>query len=125
MKVYETLYILKPEASDDEVKSTRDKFEKTIKSFNGRMIAWDDWGKRRLAYPIQKHSHGKYVYLVYTAEGQVIAELERQMKIMENIIRYMSVRMDKNFDEQKFLKHYAGKSILEKKPEAAAETATP
>jgi len=124
MRPYETIYIVKPELSEADQKKTREKFEKTIKSFKGKLIAWDDWGKRRLAYPIRKETHGRYMYLVYSAESGVVTELERQMKILEPIIRYMTVRLDDKFDEQKFLKHYAGKSILEKKPESS-EKATP
>jgi len=118
MTGYETLYILRPSLSEPEANKLKEKIEGIIKKHEGKLVAWDDWGRRKLAYPIAKETRGRYMYLAYTSNNTGVAEVERNLKLAEAVIRYMSVKLSDEFDEKEFMKKFEGKSLLEKKREA-------
>ncbi|HBH06763.1 MAG TPA: 30S ribosomal protein S6 [Flavobacteriales bacterium] len=93
---YETVFILTPVLSDDQVKEAVKKFEKFLKDNGAKIIHQENWGLRKLAYPIQKKSTGFYHLFEYAAPGELIAKLEIQFKRDERIIRFLSVKMDKH-----------------------------
>jgi len=124
MTGYETIYIFSPDATDDEVKKIKTKVEKIIKGTKGELVAWDDWGQKRFAYPIRKFTRGRYFYVAYTSQGGAPEEIERNLKIEDNVIRFMTVKLGVDFDTVKFKKDFVGRSLLDKKPETPV-AATP
>ena len=90
---YETLFIVNPTMSEDDVKATVDKFTALIAE-NGTVGEIDEWGKRRLAYPIDDITEGYYVLVNFTSESSFPAELERRYNIDENIMRGIVIRLE-------------------------------
>ena len=95
MNHYETVFILNPVLSDVQVKETVQKFEDYLVSKGAKMIHKEDWGLKKLAYPIQKKKSGFYHFVEFTAPGEAIAPLEVEFKRDERIMRFLTVRMDK------------------------------
>ena len=93
MRKYETIFILQPELSEDEIKSVTAKAQDVISSYNGECLRMDDWGIRKLAYPIKKSARGRYYYLRFDGESALIAELERRLRLDEKVLRYQSVNI--------------------------------
>jgi small subunit ribosomal protein S6 len=94
MNSYETVFILTPVLSDDQAKEAVQKFEGEIKSLGGSIIHSENWGLRKLAYPIQKKSTGFYFLVEFQAEGNVVANFELMMKRDERVLRFLTVKMD-------------------------------
>jgi len=96
MNSYETVFILTPVLSEDQAKEAVQKFEGEIKSLGGHIMHSEHWGLRKLAYPIQKKSTGFYFLLEFQASGETISALELSMKRDERVMRFLTVRMDKD-----------------------------
>jgi small subunit ribosomal protein S6 len=93
--MYETIYIVKPELADDELKGLTAKVQDIVTSMKGDLKKLDDWGLRKLAYPIEKFARGRYFYLRYDGDAPLIAELERRLRLDDKVIRYQSVKLEK------------------------------
>ncbi|MFC2136658.1 30S ribosomal protein S6 [Bacteroidota bacterium] len=92
---YETVFILTPVLSESQVKETVDKFRKLITGSKGKIVHEEDWGLKKLAYPIQKKSTGFYHLFEYTCDGSKIEKLEVEFKRDERVIRFLTMKMDK------------------------------
>jgi small subunit ribosomal protein S6 len=93
MRKYETIYILQPDLGEDEIKVIADKVQDVIASYKGDFHRLEDWGIRKLAYVIKKYSRGRYLYLRYDGGSELIAELERRLRLDEKVLRYQSVNI--------------------------------
>jgi small subunit ribosomal protein S6 len=93
---YETVFIMTPVLSDEQAKETVGKYKKLLTDSGCKIIHSDDWGLRKLAYPIQKKTTGFYHLFQFEGEGTVIAELELAYKRDERLLRYMTVALDKH-----------------------------
>lgn len=93
MRRYETIFITRAELSPEELDAVIDRYKTIIASLNGVVVRVDIWGKRKLAYLIQKRQEGIYVLIDYVGENAVRAEFERNLKYDENILRYQSVKL--------------------------------
>ncbi len=93
MNKYEVMFIVKP-AEEEGVNTVITKFENLIKSNGGTVEKVDRWGKRRLAYEVKDFMDGHYVLMHFSAEPKVIAELDRIMKITDEILKHMIIRQD-------------------------------
>ena len=93
MRKYETIFILQPELSEDDIKSVTTKAQDVISSYKGECIRMDDWGIRKLSYPIKKCARGRYYYLRFDGESALIAELERRLRLDDKVLRYQSVNI--------------------------------
>ena len=91
---YETMYILRPDIAEDEVKNHIDKYNKLLEEFGGTILDSQMRGKRRLAYQIAKHREGIYVQLSHQGDGQHIFKIEKTMRLSEDVIRYMTVKQE-------------------------------
>jgi len=89
MKQYECLYILKPNLDDDAREASVKKFSDLVTTNKGEVVKIDEWGKKRLAYPINYIEEGYYVLMYFKSESDLPAELERNFKISDDVIRYM------------------------------------
>jgi small subunit ribosomal protein S6 len=114
MRNYESLYIVHPDVVGDELTAIVEKFQKVLTDHAVEIYKLDNWGTRKLAYPIQKVERGCYIQTLFTAAPEVIAEFERRLRLDEKILRFLTVRLDEEFPE-----------IVEEEPvEDAAEEAT-
>lgn len=96
MNSYETVFILTPVLSEEQAKEAVQKFESDVSSLGGKVRHSESWGLKKLAYPIQKKSTGFYFLTQFEAPGSAIAELEVMFKRDERIIRFLTVKMDKD-----------------------------
>ena len=93
--LYETLFILRPELGG-KAKEFIDRFKKIVEDLHGTEINVEEWGNRDLAYPIQKQSRGYYSLMQYRASAGIVEELERNMNLMEGVMRFLTVRRDED-----------------------------
>jgi len=91
---YETIYILKPDLTEDAVKGVSEKVNGIVTQYKGTLLDEDDWGKKKLAYPIARNSRGHYVRFHYAGPADLVAELERQLRYDDNLLRFLTVKMD-------------------------------
>ncbi len=92
MNHYETLFIIKPTLTEEEIKSQVERVKSIIANQNGELLATQDMGMRKLAYEIDKQNRGYYTVVYYTAPADAISELERQLRYNEEILRFMTVK---------------------------------
>ena len=91
MRRYETLIVLHPELPEAQVRETIDRARRLIEQAGGHVHAMQEWGMRELAYPIRKLNRGCYVLAEYDATADIVRELERTLKIADEILRFISV----------------------------------
>jgi small subunit ribosomal protein S6 len=91
MQKYETLVVLHPDLPEAQVRETIDRARRLIEEGGGQVHAMQEWGMRELAYPIRKLNRGYYVLAEYDASADVVRELERTLKIADEILRFISV----------------------------------
>jgi len=94
MRIYEELFILKPEATEDEVSGLVTQLEGIITSAGGTIEKVDKWGVRKLAYKVQKKAEGFYVLMVFHCEPPAAKELERRLRVTDLVMKHMTVRLD-------------------------------
>lgn len=94
MRSYETAFLIAPTLPEEEMEKLIDKMAGIISKKKGKMIHLDKWGKRKLAYPIEKFSDAYYVFFQFKGEPDIPAELERNFKQTEAVIRYLTVKME-------------------------------
>ena len=97
MRNYESLYIIHPEVVGDELTALVDKFQKVLGDTGAEVVKLDNWGVRKLAYPIKKVERGSYIQVLFSAEPEVVAEYERRLRLDEQILRFLTVRLDHEF----------------------------
>jgi len=97
---YETIFILQPDALDDEKSRVTDRVEEIIDRLEGHVLKKDEWGKRKLAYDIQKQSHGIYYFYQYLGYGDLVGELERNLRILEPVMKYLTIKVDEDIDRE-------------------------
>jgi len=120
MRYYETIYIINPDLSDDETKGVVTKFNDLIGKNKGVIIKVDEWGSRTLAYAIKKFNKGYYVLLQYCGEGNIIAEIERGLRLDERILQYQTVKLSDDINPED-LKAKADEENKDEEAEAAEE----
>ena len=94
MNKYELAVVVSAKIEDDERAATIEKVKAYIERFGGTVTNVDEWGKKRLAYDIQKMKEAFYYFIHFDAEASVPYEVENSIRIMENVIRYLCVRQD-------------------------------
>lgn len=95
VKQYETVFIMTPVLSDEQIKETVGKYQKLLKDGGAEIVDENNWGMRKLAYPIQKKTSGYYYLIEFKAEGSLIATLETAYKRDEKLLRFLTVSLDK------------------------------
>jgi small subunit ribosomal protein S6 len=91
---YELVYIITPDASEQEVADLHTQIEQIIQRFNGTLDKTENWGRRKLAYEIGHHREGTYVVETITGSGELMKEIDRRLKVIDQVIRHLVVRVD-------------------------------
>lgn len=99
MNQYETVFIMNPVLSDEQVRETVEKFKGLLETGKGKVLHEENWGLRKLAYPIQHKRSGFYHLMEYQTPGEIIGKMEIEMKRDERIMRFLTVKMDKHHVE--------------------------
>ena len=94
MRNYECMFILKPEMEEEAIQLAIDKYSAIVTDGKGEMVSVDKWGKRRLAYEIKDLFEGFYVLMIFKSEPAVVKELDRVMKISDDMLRFMIINQD-------------------------------
>lgn len=94
MNKYELAVVVSAQIDDEARNAVVEKCKERIARFGGTVTDVEDWGKKRLAYEIQKQNEGFYYFIHFDAEGTAIADLEGRMRITDNVLRYLCVRQD-------------------------------
>lgn len=95
---YETIYILKPDAPTEQIQEINDRIRGVIEGRKGKLLRLENWGKRKLAYEISKQLKGIYLYWRYLSPADVVAEVERNLRMLDQVIRFISVKVDEDVD---------------------------
>lgn len=125
MRRYELTIITDGDITDDAQNSLLEKITGLIPDNKGLLVAKDDWGTKKLAYPIKKKDRGHYVFLDYCGTGALVKEMERLLRIDDRVLKYMTILLDDDIDlehirEEMQLKEAAEKEAAEKKAEQKA-----
>jgi small subunit ribosomal protein S6 len=104
MRIYEELFIVKPDAPEEELDALVEQLRSQLTSAGATVDKIDKWGKRRLAYRVDKYREGSYVLFQFTAEPNVVKELERRLRVSDLVLKFITVRIDetlKRLDKRK------------------------
>ncbi len=94
MRIYEELLIAKPDAPDEEVDAFIEQMKTTVSNAGGSVDKVEKWGKRKLAYKVDRYREGAYVLLQFTAGPQTVKEFERRLRVSDLVIKFLTVRID-------------------------------
>ena len=94
VRQYELVYIMSPDATEQEVTELHTQVESIITRYKGELQKTENWGRRKLAFRIGKHREGTYVLEVFTGTGELTKELDRRLKVLDSVIRHLIVRVD-------------------------------
>ena len=95
---FETIFILRPDTNQDGITLVNTRVKGVIEQLGGRVIKLDNWGKRKLAYEVKKQLKGIYLYWQYLGTTGVVEEIERNLRMLDSVIRYYTVKVDENVD---------------------------
>ena len=116
MNNYETLYVLKPTLTDEETAANIAKIEEILVKNGAQILATNKMGMRKLAYPVEKNERGFYTIVYFKAAGSVIAELERNLKFNEEVIKYLTVKYTKQKEIAQFEKLVTASTQVKDEP---------
>ena len=94
MRIYEELFIAKPDAPDEEVDAFIEQMKTIVSNAGGTVDKVDKWGKRKLAYRVDKYREGAYVLFQFTSEAETVKEFERRLRVSDLVIKFLTVRID-------------------------------
>ena len=98
MRRFETLFIVTPNSSEEELKAVAEKFRGVVTGMNGTVASYDEQGMKKLAYSVKKQNKGYYVLMDYLGQGDIVAELERNMRLDDRILKYLTVKLADQVD---------------------------
>ena len=128
-RLYDLIFIVRPATPEDEIKKVLTAVEHTCAEKGGKIEKTEHWGTRKLAYRVAKHREGIYVYQQSrTAHHELIAELERRLRVYDVVIKYLTVRLDEDLKRQKKLTHQRERRAARRPrraPTAPASTPAP
>ena len=119
LRRYETIFITRADLQSDEMGNLIDRYTGIITDMDGKIIKVENWGKRRLAYPIEKRREGVYVRIDFAAQYKVVTEAERNFKIDDNVLRFQTVKLSDKVDLEEIEREIA--DTLKKEEELEKE----
>jgi small subunit ribosomal protein S6 len=117
---YETIFLTRTDLSTEALDELKEKLKTIITQYDGEILKSEEWGKKALAYPIQKETRAYYTYIVYSGNDAVVAEIERNFRMLEYVLRFLTVKLDKET-----LKKQLSEPVREKSVASAITPATP
>ena len=93
-RTYELVYVVSPEATDEQVTDLHNQVEAIVQRMNGTIEKTENWGRRKLAYEIGHHREGTYVVETITGSGELMKEIDRRLRVSDQVIRHLTVRVD-------------------------------
>ena len=100
MRTYETIFIAHPDLVEEEVKALIEKMKGIIENLNGQLIKVEEWGRKKLAYKLKKLTKGYYVFIRFSGNGEILVEIERNLRLSDGVLKYQSIRLDKKASEE-------------------------
>ncbi|HVN05901.1 MAG TPA: 30S ribosomal protein S6 [Bryobacteraceae bacterium] len=94
MRIYEELFIAKPDAPDEEVDAFIEQMKTTVSNAGGTVDKVEKWGKRKLAYKVDRYREGAYVLMQFSAGAETVKEFERRLRVSDLVIKFLTVRID-------------------------------
>jgi small subunit ribosomal protein S6 len=131
MRRYETVFIVNPELSEDQHQVLFDKLNGLVPEDQGMLVKLDEWGQKKLAYEIKKHTRGYYVLMDFCGDGALVKEIERNLRLDDRVLKYMTVLKDETVDLEAVKAEMEAATMEAAKKEAATmeaakkEAATP
>jgi small subunit ribosomal protein S6 len=95
---YETIYILRPDVTRDAQERVAQRVSEVMTKGKGTLTSIENWGRRQLSFPVNKQKRGVYVYLRYLGQGDVVNELERNLRMLDDVVKYQTVNVRKEVD---------------------------
>ena len=123
MRNYEIMFIVNPNAAEEEIDKLNAQLESIVTSGGGTVEKIEKMGKRRLAYEVDRHREGYYVLFVITANGDIIKECERRLRVLDAVIKYLTVRTDEERRRLEKIKGYRQKRAARRSSGATAAPA--
>ena len=118
MRTYEELFILKPDATEEEVDQVVEQIQQVITSQGGSAEKVDKWGVRKLAYSIQKQKEGFYVLVQFSSVPETVKEIERRLRVSDAVLKFLTVRIDEKLKRIEKRKKRREKRAARKPPPA-------
>ena len=97
---YETIFILRADTANEAIATVNARLKGIVEGLGGKILKCDNWGKRKLAYEVQKQLKGIYLYWQYLATSGTVEEFERNLRMLDNVIRYYTVKIDTDAEEE-------------------------
>ena len=123
MRNYEIMFIVNPAATDEEIDKINGQIEGVITSGGGKIEKIEKMGKRRLAYEVDKHREGHYVLFVMGANGDIVKECERRLRVIDAVIKYITVRTDEETRRFEKIRSYRQKRAARRGSHAGGASA--
>lgn len=98
VREYETIYLLKAETPDDQVDEIKERLRAVVTREGGKLIRFTNQGKRKTAFPVAKSARAVFMHALYIGEGNIVAELERNLKMIDSVTKFQSVRLADGVD---------------------------
>jgi small subunit ribosomal protein S6 len=124
-RTYEVMFIIRPDVADEDLDKLIEGITTTVTGGGGEVKSAEKMGRRKLAYQIQRFNEGSYILLTIGADGKLVAELERRLRVIEQVIKYITVRTDEEDKRIAKIKAIRGtrKKLSDQAPVAAAPVA--
>ena len=106
---YELIWIVRPDVAEDDLAAIAERTSAVVTTAGGAILEVDEWGQRKLAYDIQKFSKGHFVRLHFVAQADVIAEMERTLRIDDRILRFLTVKLEDRVEQETRIVEMAAK----------------
>ena len=100
MRQYETLFIVTPDSSEEDLKAVATKIKGVISGMNGIVASYDEQGKKKLAYSVKKQNKGYYVLMDYVGSADIVSEIERNMRLDDRVLKYLTVKLADQVDPE-------------------------
>lgn len=120
MRRYENVFILLPDLQDEEISQSIERYRTVLTDNGAEMLRVDEWGRRKMAYEINNQTKGYYVLFEFISTSEPIVELERQMRLDDTVIRFLTIKQDDAFDREEYEARKAAAEVEEAKRQAEA-----
>ena len=100
MRHYETLFIVTPDSSEEDLKAVATKIKGVVTGMNGIVASYDEQGRKKLAYSVKKQNKGYYVLMDYVGSADIVSELERNMRLDDRVLKYLTVKLADQVDPE-------------------------